>query len=304
MLKKRELKILTVVDSPHTISDLADRLGWTRSSTSELIAELAERGLVETHRQGRQKVVDPARIEAVNRYRDLVQRYPHIDFSELLHGKAVEVLYHLDEPHTVREMADRTGNYRNTVHRVVKRFQERGLVRKTAGTYVLNDDFSELSSFARALVSHEHNRRIPASTATIIWESVDEFLLVADEDIDDEAFLLTGPRRFTEYGIPLLVTDRRHYFCSERLDEMSAADLVCHMLLIDHGARYRAYSALLVEKEPVVRETLRERAAHYGVADGVDELIDYLDSRGAVAGESHLAWTEFEQLADEYGVSL
>jgi len=51
---------------------------------------------------------------------DLVHQHSHIEFPGLLTGKAHEVLYYLDRPRTVAEIADRSDNYRNTVNRVLK----------------------------------------------------------------------------------------------------------------------------------------------------------------------------------------
>lgn len=302
MMKKRELEIISALDTPLTISELADQLDWSASSVSKVVAELDEKGLVETHRDKR-KVVEAANVEPVTRYRSLMQRYPHIEFPELLHGEAIPILFYLSDPITVSELAERTENYRNTVHRIVKRFQKRGLVRKRAGTYVLNDDFRELSEFAGALIAHLHRRLVPTSPATILWSGVNEFLLLTDEEIDDPSFKLTGPRRFADYGIPLVITDRRHYFYSERRSDLSPADVVCHMLLIDDGARYKSYCLLLLVKEPVDRTQLQERAAVYGVSAMVDELLTYLDTRGS-HDDGVIRWTEFKELADDYGVTV
>jgi len=68
------------------------------------------------------KRVVPSDARAVERYQDLVRQHSHIEFPELLTGKALEVLYYLDQPRTVSEIADRSDNYRNTVNRVLKRF--------------------------------------------------------------------------------------------------------------------------------------------------------------------------------------
>ena len=59
-------------------------------------------------------------------------------------GKALEVLYYLDQPRTVAEIADRSDNYRNTVNRVLKRFRDRGLVGTDDGSYDFNADVDRL----------------------------------------------------------------------------------------------------------------------------------------------------------------
>lgn len=304
MLKKRELALLAELEVPSTIADLADRLDWTQSSVSEIASALDRTGLVETHREGRRKIIEPSRSEAASRYRELIRRHPHVDFPDLLRGKAIEVLFYLDDPVTVSELAERTGNYRNTVHRIVTRFQERGIVRKDAGTYVLNDGFRELSAFARAVVADEHRRRVPVAAATILWASPDEFLLLTEDPIDDEAFMETGPRRFAAFDLPLLVTDRWHYFYSDRRDSLSPADVVCHTLLVDDSTRYKEYCLLLLAREPVARTELLDRAARYGVTGVVEALLEYLDTRGESGDDDLPEWSQLERLADEYGVAV
>lgn len=303
MLNRGEFEILSVLDEPMTISTLAETTGRSESYVSRLVSSLVEKALVVRQRDGRNKLVEPASSEAVRRYQDIARTHPHIEFPELLHGKAVPVLYSLGEPVTVREIAERTDNYRNTVHRIVTRFQGRGIVRKNEGTYVLNDDFQELNGFARALISHLHRIDAPVP-GTIIWESVDEFLFQTESEIGEDRYLLTGPHRFTEYELPLVTTDQRYYFYSERATELRAADVVCHMLLIDDSARYKRYCLLLIAKQDVDEAHLRERAEHYGVEEPVDELLRYLETRGEQAPADIAPWNQFEQLAAEYEIEL
>jgi len=72
------------------------------------------------------------------------------------------VLYYLDQPRTVSEIADRSDNYRNTVNRVLKRFRDRGLVGTADGRYEFNADFDRIHEFARELAHHLHRHRLEA----------------------------------------------------------------------------------------------------------------------------------------------
>jgi DNA-binding MarR family transcriptional regulator len=106
-----------------------------------------------------------------------------------LTGKALEVLYYLDQPRTVAEIADRSDNYRNTVNRVLVRFRDRGLVRTADGRYDFNADFGRLHEFARELTHHQHRQRLEAVApkGTILWEEYDGFLAQAETEIDAES---------------------------------------------------------------------------------------------------------------------
>jgi len=197
MLRRIELELLATVDRGDTISGLATKLDYSESYLSRGVGDLVEKRLIYTERDGRRKRVVPSAARAVELYQDLVRQYSHIDFPELLTGKTLEVLYYLDQPRTVAEIADRSDNYRNTVNRVLKRFRDRGLVGVDDGRYDFNADFDRLHKFARQLTHHLHRQRLEAvaSKGTILWEDYDEFLAQTETEIDTEAFHETGLAR-------------------------------------------------------------------------------------------------------------
>ena len=178
MLRRIELKVLATVARGDTISELATKLDHSESYLSRAIADLVEKGLVYTERDGRRKRVVPSDARAVEIYQDLVRQYPHIDFSELLTGKALEVLYYIDQPRTVSEIAEKSDNYRNTVNRVLRRFRNRGLVGIEDSQYYFPGNFEQLREFAREIVHYDHRQRLRSVVpdGTILWEGYDEFL--------------------------------------------------------------------------------------------------------------------------------
>jgi DNA-binding MarR family transcriptional regulator len=215
VLWRIELEVLATVDRGDTISELATKLDHSESYLSRAVADLVEKGLVYTERDGRRKRVVPSDARAVELYRDLIRQHSHIEFPELLTGKALEVLYYLDQPRTVSEIADRSDNYRNTVNRILKRLRDRGLVGTADGRYEFNADFDRLHKFARELTHHRHRLEAVAPKGTILWEDYDEFLFQAETEIDAEAFHETGPARFAAFDLQFLLTGHRYYVYSE-----------------------------------------------------------------------------------------
>ena len=284
MLRRIELEVLATVDRGDTISDLATKLDHSESYLSRAVGDLVEKGLVYTERDGRRKRVVPSDARAVELYRDLVRQHSHIEFPELLTGKALEVLYYLDQPRTVSEIADRSDNYRNTVNRVLKRFRDRGFVGTDDGHYEFNAEFDRLHEFARELAHHLHRHRLEAVApkGTILWEDYDEFLAQADTEIDAEGFHETGLARFAAFDLQFLLTGHRYYVYSEELDAVSPGALCCHTLAIDDGSRYRSYCLLPLSHVDVDKEDLREHAAKYGFEDEIDALLRYLETHGEV----------------------
>ena len=306
MLRRVELEVLATVDRGDTISELATKLDHSASYLSRAVGGLAEKGLVYTERDGRYKRVVPSDARAVELYWDLLRQHSHIDFPELLTGKALEVLYYIDQPRTVSELADRSDNYRNTVNRVLKRFRDRGLVGTADSRYEFNADFDRLHTFARELAHHLHRQRLEsvAPKGTILWVDYDEFLAQAETEIDAEGFHETGLARFAAFDLQFLLTGHRYYLYSEELDEVSPAELCCHPLLIDDGSRHRSYCLLLLNRVDVDENDFRVQAVKYGLEDEIDALLRYLETHGEVDDDRLPEWGDFQELAADYEVPL
>jgi len=306
VLRRIEVEVLATVERGDTISELAAKLDHSESYLSRAVGGLVENGLVYTERDGRRKRVVPSDSRAVELYQDLVRQYSHIDFPELLTGKALEVLYYFDQPSTVAEIAESSDNYRNTVNRILKRLRDRGLIGTDDGKYDFNGDFDRLHVFARELAHHLHRQRLEslAPKGTILWEGYDEFLAKTETTIEADVFHETGLARFAAFDLQFLLTSHRYYFYSETIDSVSPAELCCHTFLIDDGTRYRSYCLLLLSHVDVDEDALREQAAKYGLDDDIDALLRYLEMHGDVEYDRLPEWSEFQELAAEYEVDL
>lgn len=306
MLGSIELEVLATTERGDTISELSEKLGHSESYVSRAVSTLSEKGLCYTERDGRRKRVNPSDARAVELYRDLVREYSHIDFPDLLTGKSLEILYYLDRPRTVAEIADASGNYRNTVNRVLKRLRNRGLVGSDDGRYRFNKDFDRLHGFARELAHHRHRQHLEvvAPRGTILWEGYDEFLAQTDSEIDAESFHETGLARFATYDLQFLLTGKRYYFYSAHIEAVEPAELCCHTLLIDDDIRHRSYCLLLLSQVDVDEEDLRKAASKYGLVSEIDALLRYLRENGDVEDDRLPEWSAFEELAADYEVTL
>ncbi|WP_318566962.1 MarR family transcriptional regulator [Salinigranum marinum] len=307
MLTEGEVRALTTFHGEQTVSELATSLDRSPSYTSELVERLETAGLVETRRQGKTKQIRLSDAKALELLTDLTQRYSHIDWPELLSGSALRVCYYLDTPRTATDLARHADVHRSTVHRALAPLQHRGVVYRTDdGTYALNDGFKQLSEFARELAHHAHRQTVEeqTNTYTILWESLDEFLVQTTTEIANEQFIPTGPDQFQRYGLPLLARDRRHYLYSETTSELSPEMLCCHMLVIDSGARAQSYCLLLLSHVDIDCDELQTQAVTYRVDGVVDELCTYLDTSGDQRTSYLPEWEDFEELAEEYEVTL
>lgn len=306
MYTKAELRVLAALDSESSVSDIADELDRSVNYVSELVERAEVKGLVHSHRSGKTKRVQRSDAKAVELFDALVQQYSHIPFPELLGGATLRSLYYLGSPASATELADQAGVHRSTVHRALSPLQDRGILYKSDGKYVVNDEFEELVTLAREFAHLRNRNRVEdhADSYTILWESLEEFLVQIDEEVEVDAFLVTGPERFQTFALPLLARQRRYYLYSESKDDISAAELCCHMLLIDDGSRSRSYCLLLLKSEDVDRDELLSLAERYGVKTDITDLIAYLETEGEERADRLPTWIEFRNLADEYGVEV
>ena len=306
MLRRVELKVLATVERGDMISELATKLDHSESYLSLAVSDLAEKGLVYTERDGRRKRVIPSDARAVEIYHNHVRQYSHIDFPELSTGKALDVLYYLDQPRSVADIADRSDNYRNTVNRILKRLRDRGLVGVDDGRYHFNGDFDRLRECAHELVHHLHRQRLESvvSDETILWEDYDEFLAKTETEIDAEHFHETRLARFVAFDLQFLLTHHRYYCYSTEIDAVSPVELCCYKQLIDDGPRYRSYYLLLLTHVNVDEEKLRDQAAKYGLEETIDALLRHPETHGDVDADYLPEWSEFQELAADCEVPL
>lgn len=307
MFTEGEFRVLTVLHGERTVSELATQLDRSLSYTSELVDRLEATGLIETRRQGKAKQVQPSDAKALELLADITQEYSHIEWSELLSGATLRVLYHLETPRVATELARRADVHRSTVHRALGPLQHRGIIYQTDDdAYALNEGFEQLSTLAQELAHHLHRQTVEqhTDTYTIVWESLDEFLVQTADEITDNAFIPTGPEQFQTYDLPLLARDRRYYLYSEMTSNISPETLCCHMLVIDSGARTQSYCLLLLSHVDVGRDELRTQATKYGVDDVVEALLTYLDTSGEQRTTRLPEWEDFQELAADYGVTV
>ena len=316
MLSKSHIQLLShllgTTDSELSVTYLADALDWIHGHTSRIVSELKGWGCIRTETRGRQKIVSLTDIEPIEELEELTTEYSHVDFPEVIAGSGLQILYYLDHSRTATEIAEHSSVSRATVYRRLDDLQQVGIVGKSTSRYQLNDPFTTLSSIARGLYHHRHRREAQRHTGkiNIQWETHDEYLFTCDSDLEADGFYLTGPGLFEAFDIPLLTRDQRYYIRSNRLSDVTPADLICHTLLIDDGPRYRTYCLLLMEKQAVEASALQERAAHYqpeaalDVRALVDELVEYLETGGEARTDQLPEWEAFKRTATEYDITL
>lgn len=316
MVKKSHFRLVSNLieegESEVSISTLADRLNWSPGHASRIVTELEAYGYVQTKQSGRRKLVSLTDNEPIEQLEGLLTEYSHMDLPGLIAGSGLQILYYLDRGRTATELAERSEISQATVYRRIDTLQRVGVVGKSKSQYRLNDPFTVLAPIARGLFHQKHRREAEqhAYGLNFLWETHNEYLFACENDVSADGFYLTGPALFGDFDVPLLTRDRRHYFRTNQLSEISPAELVCHTLLIDDDSRYRTYCLLLIQKQEIERTALRERAEHYlpeatiELRAIVDGLIEYLETEGQTTAEQLPKWEDFKQTANEYEVTI
>ena len=292
--------------------ELADELGWDPGHTSRVVSNLADSELVIREQQNGRYRISLSNAEPTERFADLTREFPHVEFPDLLAGPTIQLLYYLNAERTAAELTEWTDVSRATVYRRLKQLRKVGIITKHDARFSLTEQFEALAAFARSLVRHLHRQEASehAASVRLIWIDVDEYLFSCRTDVAEPLFHRTAPDALGQYGIDLLTREEQYYFRSEDRADLAPEDLVCHLLLIDDGARYRSYCLLLIAACGIGEETLTRTAERYDRDAEIDlkgpirELCAYLDSNGSVSGERLPEWETFKSTAADYDVSV
>jgi len=290
--------------------ELANELDWDPGYTSRVVSRLLENDLLSSDQQNGRNRISLSNAEPTQRFADFAREFPHIEFPELLAGSTIQLLYYLTAEQTAAELTEWTAVSRATVYRRLEQLRNVGIVTKRDTRFALTRQFESLAPFARSLVHHMHRQEAMehAASVRLVWTDVEEYLFSCRTDVTAPLFQQTGPDALEQYGIELLTRAEQYYFRSEDRTEIAPEDLVCHLLLIDDGARYRSYCLLLITTCEIDTDGLTETAERYdrdaerGLSEIVQTLHAYLDSNGALAGEKLPEWDTFKSTAAEYDI--
>lgn len=310
MLLESDLRILSAINTPTTISVLSNITGYSVSYVSERVSYLEELELVSVVRKGRSKKVRALPTTVFETYKDLTSRYSHIDFPSFISPSMFQVCWFLDRPTSVSEMRSKLKLERRRIYQLLEKLQSRGFITKQNDKYMITDRLNGFIQFAQTVIKYEHQHRveshIPGSRVT--WSSPHESLVIPTEKntediLDKTDWYLTGISRFSDYELNFF-TAKPTYFYSEISDTLTPTDLISHTLMIEADTRDLSYCALLMISEDISSECLKEASVYYNIEETVDDLVTFVETKGETRSENLPEWREFKSLAKQYGVTL
>ncbi len=299
-LSRTELEILGVVSqSPGSITELARRIHKSSPVIAESVNSLVSKGLVDEEKERRQRIVKLSETKHAQLLRELLLRYPHVPWQNLLSFSGIIPLLKLEQD------TDSPIASRSTEWRAFRNLLSHGIVQKQADTIRINPKFGKAEEFIKEFQSYNNQRlaREVSHRAVIVWSKGSNFIIrvPGEEILRDPRFKPTATTKMPEYDIPL-ISNIKFYFYSASSQQMTPEETVLHTLLTD-GITNTIYALILLAKRTIDRKILLAKAEEYGLAKQVRAMIDFLDGRKAPDLSANLpTWAEFVEKARDYGV--
>ncbi len=310
MLSESDLRILSALNTPTSISELSESTGYSISYVSEIISDLEELELVAVSREGRSKKVRALPTKLLENYKDLTTRHPHIDFSSLISPSMLQVCWFLDKPTEVTHMTSKLELRRRRIYQLLEKLQTRGFITKQKNKYLITGRMNGIVRFAQTVIQYEHQHRsdtyIPGSR--VIWSSPHESLVIPAEEfteniLDKPDWYLTGLPLFSDYDLDFF-TARPTYFYTDIRDRLTSVDIISHTLIVEADTRNLSYCALLMVSEDISSEDLKMASVYYDIEGTVEALVTFVETEGETTSDDLPEWQEFKSLAKQYGVIL
>lgn len=294
-----QLAILANLDGPRTVKELAAISALPYQGVYKAVRQLVQRGILTSHREGKNLVVEAVAASAPALARGLVHDHARQDWGRVFRGDRPIVLYVLDRVGDPALTAEVCGKTRRAVYHTIQSLGPRGLLVKRQGRYAINPRLRRLKALLEQLAEAEGRRRLRAvdPKAVPLWSLGPEVLFRSEEELDRPGVYASALSAFAHYGVPLVIMDGRYYHLASRPPDV--ADAILQGLLVDPESRVnRSYSALLFEKHRPSNLTTKARI--YGLEDLAKALIRYVEDHRP--GDLFLPWRDHNRYRRQYGV--
>lgn len=294
-----QLAVLASLEKPRSVKELADANGLPYQGVYKAVQELAERGVVTSHREGKELVVEAAAPAVPGLARTLLLDQRREDWGRIFHGDRPIVLHVLDRTGDPNLTAEVCGKTPRAIYYTISDLGPAGVLVRPGGRYQINPILRALKALAGELANLESLRCLRAvdPNARLLWSLGPEVLFRSDEDLDQPGVHLAAPSAFAGYDVPLITMRGDYYYLSQR--SLDVADAILQGFLADPENKInRSYCALVYEKHRP--KDLVKRARIYGLEREAKALIRYVDEHDA--GDVFLPWHAHQRYRRQYGV--
>lgn len=302
---KSEIKILKeLTKGERSLSEIEKSLLIKPPLLSYNLKKLLRKGIIKETTKGFRKHIQFNDSKHASLLRDLLIIHDHVDWQNLLTGKATEILL---------KVATDSGKEFNeipkaTLWRHLRNLKAHGILQQTKNGYNINPRFQTLTDFLNEYQRFIINMlaRTISEKAVVLWQRGFEFLIRAPKNIaaTQKNFMHTATSLLTNMGIPIF-SEFDIYFYSKTKKRIRTEDIILHTLLIEpNNVRYVIYSLLLLKKykEKIDTRYLMREAQEYNLDSQIKGMLQFLETHTPQKGSILPTWMEFEAKARDYKV--
>ena len=301
---KSEIRILKeLTKGERSLSDIEKSLPIKPPLLSYNRKKLLKKGIIKETAKGFRKHVQFSDSKHASLLRDLLIIQDHVDWQNILTGKAVEILFQA----MTGSGKEFNGIPKATVWRHLRKLKAHGILQLTKNGYSINPRFSTLTDFLNEYQRFIVNMidRTISEKAVVLWQRDLEFLVRAPKNTGTKKNLLrTATSLLTNMGIPIF-SEFDIYFYSKKKESIQTEDIILHTLLIEpNNVRYVIYSLLLLKKykEKIDTKYLIKEAQKYNLDGQIKGMLQFLETYTPQKDLPLPTWTEFEEKARDYKV--
>lgn len=318
MLSKSAIHLYHAVHEHANINTLKTTLDLTDTEFNDAKQELIDTHLIEQHHT---HSIEPTDTAVNTAYRVLLTKHHHIDPPNLLTPAvltACAALYNQTSL-TADELTQQSTLTPDQTSTALETLAHRALITNTDDMHAFTKDIEgTLGSFANALATHIHQHRVtdinPA--AQPIWSNANEALIsflphaesgagARSHFADVDQWHTTGLAVFEQYELQFFIAGEPLVFYTETGRTLTPVDYIAHTLAEEHDTRRLSYATLFTASESLDRTSLYDAMRPFGLEDLAVAIDVYLTTRGSVTNDYNFpSWNEFENLCDQYDVSI
>ena len=166
---KSELQILRELSKgKQFLSEIRKSLSLKPALLSYNLKKLKKKGLIQTTEEGNRKYACFSETSHAELLRDLLIRYDHVDWENILTGKTIDILF--------QALSAKEGNLSGfsnaTLWRYLKELRGRGIIGETQKRYQINSRFQVLIDFLKEYQRYFVNKisKTLSENTVILWQ--------------------------------------------------------------------------------------------------------------------------------------
>jgi DNA-binding Lrp family transcriptional regulator len=294
-----------------SIAELASKLDATEGWASRIAKRLEKKGIVEKKRHGMSKSVEIVDRAHAQLLAEMIRAEPYIPWEKVLSYSNMAVLL----ANATGERDFQRGLSEVTKWRKLRNLAAHGLVPKGGNKSDLNLKLIHFAKSYADFISAKFGREVLPQKAIMIWQKgYSYFFKVGRRELKKEEevkilgknFIKTALSSFPQYGIQF-ITDDLYYYYEPAVKKLDLEDIILHTLLIDRGSQtYTIYALLLFFKKikSINFQILKEKSKRYDLLESVENIIQFVDSRGEIRPWPLPKWSELREQANIYGIDI